>query len=234
MFDYEEFLGIKKLLNFALKISYFLIMCIVIFILIKIAKLLYFYDIDWNTVSNGLNILLDWKIIVIIICVMFKEDFSGFIKRFNLFKLSDMVQIQAQTQQIPINSSNKDIDNSSSNIKNENTRNSEKNSIDLLNEQLKFERILNCIYGTQLKILECIKTYQKIDKRYIFNTQYQEHIYLCNSFRVNIVSLDDYLRLLFNLNLIKYDNDNMIILTDEGIRFMEYKYKNYPILFRAL
>ena len=92
MFDYEEFLGIKKLLNFALKISYFLIMCIVIFILIKIAKLLYFYDIDWNTVSNGLNILLDWKIIVIIICVMFKEDFSGFIKRFNLFKLSDMVQ----------------------------------------------------------------------------------------------------------------------------------------------
>lgn len=32
MFDYEEFLGIKKLLNFALKISYFLIMCIVIFI----------------------------------------------------------------------------------------------------------------------------------------------------------------------------------------------------------
>lgn len=83
MFDYEEFLGIKKLLNFALKISYFLIMCIVIFILIKIAKLLYFYDIDWNTVSNGLNILLDWKIIVIIICVMFKEDFSGFIKRFN-------------------------------------------------------------------------------------------------------------------------------------------------------
>lgn len=132
MFDYEEFLGIKKLLNFALKISYFLIMCIVIFILIKIAKLLYFYDIDWNTVSNGLNILLDWKIIVIIICVMFKEDFSGFIKRFNLFKLSDMVQIQAQTQQIPINSSNKDIDNSSSNIKNENTGNSEKNSIDLL------------------------------------------------------------------------------------------------------
>ena len=126
MFDYEEFLGIKKLLNFALKISYFLIMCIVIFILIKIAKLLYFYDIDWNTVSNGLNILLDWKIIVIIICVMFKEDFSGFIKRFNLFKLSDMVQIQAQTQQIPINSSNKDIDNSSSNIKNENTGNSEK------------------------------------------------------------------------------------------------------------
>ena len=93
-------------------------MCIVIFILIKIAKLLYFYDIDWNTVSNGLNILLDWKIIVIIICVMFKEDFSGFIKRFNLFKLSDMVQIQAQTQQIFINSSNKDMDNSSSNIKN--------------------------------------------------------------------------------------------------------------------
>ena len=85
MFDYEEFLGIKKLLNFALKISYFLIMCIVIFILIKIAKLLYFYDIDWNTVSNGLNILLDWKIIVIIICVMFKEDFSGFIKRFKNF-----------------------------------------------------------------------------------------------------------------------------------------------------
>ena len=163
MFDYEEFLGIKKLLNFALKISYFLIMCIVIFILIKIVKLLYFYDIDWNTVSNGLNILLDWKIIVIIICVMFKEDFSGFIKRFNLFKLSDMVQIQAQTQQIPINSSNKDIDNSS-NIKNENTGNSEKNSIDLLNEQLKFERILNCIYGTQLKILECIKTYQKIEQ----------------------------------------------------------------------
>ena len=71
-----------------------------------------------------------------------------------------MVQIQAQTQQIPINSSNKDIDNSS-NIKNENTGNSEKNSIDLLNEQLKFERILNCIYGTQLKILECIKTYQR-------------------------------------------------------------------------
>lgn len=171
MFNYEEFLGIKKLLRFVLKLSCFLIMCIVIFILIKIAKLLYFYDIDWNTVSNGLNILLDWKIIVIIICVMFKEDFSGFIKRFNLFKLSDMVQIQAQTQQIPINSSNKDIDNSS-NIKNEKTGNSEKNSIDLLNEQLKFERILNCIYGTQLKILECIKTYQKIDKLYIFNTQY--------------------------------------------------------------
>lgn len=214
----------QKLKNFRPIDIFFKTICILILFIITILLLkagycIFIYDIDWNFMIETFSKLFNWEMAILIIIIILKNDISNLIKRLKSVNIKDAVNIQTLPEEFPI----KEI-----------KQNSISNDDNSLNEQLIFEQILNRIFGTQLAMLEWINVCTKIYINQINTSYYSQYRTLCYQNNLTPVPLNEYLRFLFSYKLIIQNEDNSIILTDFGKKFIEFKNRYFPLgIFRT-
>lgn len=221
-------------------------------------------NIDWSLFLEFIKTIPDyWKILLTIgffyVLIIYKTAVIEFIKNIKIFKIKHQgTEVSGQTFQAQesavyklnkseslnddkIMSGDKDQKINQGNGEEESTVEELQKKVDLLEKQnaeynkiLAFERVLNGILGTQLELLNVLynKT-QGISYQETTLIYYKTYVSLCNP-AFHIMSEDQYLKFLFNWNLIQIDNLQMVSLTEFGKLFMDYKLKNYRDLYRNL
>lgn len=248
----------QKLKNFRPIDIFFKTICILILfiitiLLVKAGYCIFIYDIDWNFMIETFSKLFNWEMAILIVIIILKNDISNLIKRLKSVNIKDAVNIQTLPEEFPIkeikqnNISNDDkTDNTAlDTVKEQNGISNDDNSLiekyneliisyNNLNEQLIFEQILNRIFGTQLAMLEWINVCTKIYINQINTSYYSQYRTLCYQNSLTPVPLNEYLRFLFSYKLIIQNEDNSIILTDFGKKFIEFKNRYFPLgIFRT-
>jgi len=191
-----------------------------------------------NIVLQYLKVLLSWPVITLILVMsffkLFKDPISDFIHRLIKGEIGS-VKLQAtspadqkkEAEEFPPIQPKNELELYVKKYPGEAIK-----TIIEISRNLRFEKIFNIIYGTQINLLTHLSTKGKSGDKYI-NLAFYYHDYISRS-KFYSAKIEDYFGFLGSIQMIKFfgeGNDVSVRITPEGINFLSYIKKEYPAIF---